>query len=130
MATIEEILALELVADMSESASPRYEVVRDDDSGASTIGGYLAVLLKTLWEEGETFDSKRPFGNSDWQNVIRDTLDYIDLPEDAIFEVFKLLSRDKEPVELLAADINTFDPKGVTEAHELAGLLIEKGWHK
>jgi len=31
-----------------------------------TIRGYLELLLLTLWEEGEGFSGKRPFGNSDW----------------------------------------------------------------
>lgn len=32
-----------------------------------TIKGYLKALLKTLWEEGEGFSGKRPFGNSGWE---------------------------------------------------------------
>jgi hypothetical protein len=32
-----------------------------------TIKDYLKELLITLWQEGEGFSSKRPFGNSDWQ---------------------------------------------------------------
>ena len=31
-----------------------------------TIRDYLTKLLLTLWEEQESFDSKRPFGNSGW----------------------------------------------------------------
>lgn len=31
-----------------------------------TIKEYLKELLKTLWEEGEGFSGKRPFGNSGW----------------------------------------------------------------
>jgi hypothetical protein len=38
-----------------------------NDSGASTVRGYLTELLKTLWVEGEGFSSKRPFGNSSWE---------------------------------------------------------------
>jgi hypothetical protein len=32
-----------------------------------TIKQYLKRLLKTLWEEGEQFNGKRPFGNSGWK---------------------------------------------------------------
>ena len=32
-----------------------------------TIHNYLKKLLSKLWEEGEGFSSKRPFGNSGWQ---------------------------------------------------------------
>lgn len=32
-----------------------------------TIRGYLHGLLSTLWEEGEGFSGKRPYGNSGWE---------------------------------------------------------------
>lgn len=35
-----------------------------------TISEYLKKLLTTLWIEEESFDSKRPFGNSGWQYEI------------------------------------------------------------
>ena len=41
--------------------------MRDNDSGQTTIRGYLKALLKTLWAEGEGFSGKRPFGNSGWE---------------------------------------------------------------
>lgn len=37
-----------------------------NDAHADTVGEYLTALLTVLWEEGESFDAKRPFGNSDW----------------------------------------------------------------
>jgi hypothetical protein len=37
-----------------------------NDSGATTVGGYLQKLLVTLWIEQEGFSGKRPFGNSGW----------------------------------------------------------------
>lgn len=40
--------------------------IQDNDSGASTIRCYLKALLFALWEEGEDFSGKRPFGNSCW----------------------------------------------------------------
>jgi len=39
----------------------------DNDSGASTVRGYLVALLALLWEHQEGFGGKRPFGNSGWQ---------------------------------------------------------------
>lgn len=39
----------------------------ENDSGATTVRGYLAALLTKLWGEEADFDAKRPFGNSDWQ---------------------------------------------------------------
>lgn len=38
-----------------------------NDSGATTVRGYLARLLERLWREDEGFSGKRPFGNSGWQ---------------------------------------------------------------
>lgn len=32
-----------------------------------TVRDYLFKLLDTLWEEGESFNGKRPFGNSGWE---------------------------------------------------------------
>ena len=32
-----------------------------------TIKEYLIELLRTLWQQGEAFSSKRPFGNSGWK---------------------------------------------------------------
>ena len=43
------------------------EVRFDSDAGDNTtVRDYLYSLLSTLWEEGEGFSGKRPFGNSCW----------------------------------------------------------------
>lgn len=42
----------------------------ENDSGASTVRGYLAALLAELWREEDGFSGKRPFGNSSWQYEI------------------------------------------------------------
>ena len=39
-----------------------------------TIRDYLCKLLLTFWEEAECFSSKRPLGNSDWQDGIYSAL--------------------------------------------------------
>lgn len=39
----------------------------NNDTQAKTIRQYLYLLLKTMWDEGESFSGKRPFGNSGWQ---------------------------------------------------------------
>ena len=41
--------------------------IPENDSGETTVRGYLKALLRTLWEEGEGFSGKRPFGNSGWE---------------------------------------------------------------
>lgn len=38
-----------------------------NDSGAETIRGYLVALLAEVWNEGDQFSGKRPFGNSGWE---------------------------------------------------------------
>ena len=53
MMTFQEILAIEF-----ESM---------DLQKTLTIKEYLKALLRTLWQEGEGFSGKRPFGNSGWQ---------------------------------------------------------------
>ena len=41
--------------------------LEENDAGASTIGQYLGMLLLAVWQEGESFSGKRPFGNSGWE---------------------------------------------------------------
>lgn len=38
-----------------------------DDCHATTLREYFHELLSTLWQEGEGFSGKRPFGNSGWE---------------------------------------------------------------
>lgn len=40
--------------------------MQHNDAEARTIGEYLILLLTAVWEEGEGFSGKRPFGNSGW----------------------------------------------------------------
>lgn len=40
--------------------------MQHNDAEARTIGEYLILLLSAVWEEGECFSGKRPFGNSGW----------------------------------------------------------------
>lgn len=41
--------------------------MQENDANASTIRDYLKTLLYMLWNEGEGFSGKRPFGNSGWE---------------------------------------------------------------
>lgn len=90
MLTYEEILDIE------------FENMRRDKI---TIRDYLKELLVTLWEEGESFSGKRPFGDSGWEYEIFGALvdnkvihgtneDYcLDLDEDeALKLVIKLIN--------------------------------------
>jgi hypothetical protein len=35
--------------------------------GGTTVRDYLMALLRKLWDEGEEFSGKHPFGDSGWQ---------------------------------------------------------------
>ena len=48
--------------------SSALELRFDSDAGDLTIRDYLRTLLTMVWEEGEDFDGKRPFGNSGWEH--------------------------------------------------------------
>ena len=41
--------------------------MQGNDAGADTIRDYLVMLLVELWNKGECFSGKRPFGNSGWE---------------------------------------------------------------
>lgn len=42
-----------------------------NDSGADTVRGYMVALLRAVFEHGEGFSGKRPFGNSGWEWDLR-----------------------------------------------------------
>ncbi|MFA7250070.1 MAG: hypothetical protein WC273_10615 [Dehalococcoidia bacterium] len=52
----DQIKAALAVSVGTTDAGPKVKTVRD----------YLRKLLETVWEEGECFSGKRPFGNSGW----------------------------------------------------------------
>lgn len=45
-----------------------------NDAGAATVRGYLLALARQVWEDGEGFSGKRPFGNSSWEYEVYDAL--------------------------------------------------------
>lgn len=50
-----------------EDLQAALELRSDNDAGDNiSIREYLQALLLSVWREGEYFDGKRPFGNSDW----------------------------------------------------------------
>jgi hypothetical protein len=51
-----------------------FEFYSSDLDESLTVRQYLVKLLSTLWRDGESFSSKRPFGNSSWQFEIEDAL--------------------------------------------------------
>jgi len=87
--------------------------MQDNESGARTVRGYLIRLLAELWNEGEGFSSKRPFGNSGWEHdlylplikagVVAGTLD-----EDGYLDDFPDASQ-READSLIAKAIASLD---------------------
>jgi hypothetical protein len=77
-----------------------------NDSGASTVRGYLAALLAALWRDGEEFSGKRPFGDSGWQYDLALPLVKAGAIHGEISEYGELDDYDKgEYVELVAGAI-------------------------
>ncbi len=48
--------------------------MQDNDAGAATIRDYLIALVACVWEDGEGFSGKRPFGNSGWNHDLYEAL--------------------------------------------------------
>ena len=48
--------------------------MQPNDAGATTIREYLAKIVEQVWQEGECFSGKRPFGNSSWQWEVHQAL--------------------------------------------------------
>jgi hypothetical protein len=57
-----------------------------NDSDATTIRGYLCALAAAVWNEGEGFSGKRPFGNSGWDSDLYLALVKADLIEGVLDE--------------------------------------------
>lgn len=46
----------------------------NDSTSADTIKEYLILLLATLWDVGESFSGKKPFGDSGWEYELYEAL--------------------------------------------------------
>lgn len=58
---------------MSDTMTPAQVLalpMQANDAEAATIREYLARLLRAVWDEGEGFSGKRPFGNSGWEHEL------------------------------------------------------------
>lgn len=73
----------------------------DDLNTTVTVKGYLKALLSKLWEEGEGFSGKRPFGNSGWERDLAVPLiqsgylkGSVDFDEDGYLEDLKFNRND------------------------------------
>jgi hypothetical protein len=48
--------------------------MQENDADAGTIRAYLIKLLAAVWEDGEGFSGKHPFGNDDWEWDLQEPL--------------------------------------------------------
>lgn len=73
----------------------------DNDASAETIREYLVALLEELWDAGEGFSGKRPFGNSSWQHELYQALVAVGFIEGKIDEDGYIEECDDEAGDLL-----------------------------
>jgi len=79
--------------------------MNDNDADAETIRDYFKKLLSKLWNEGEDFSGKRPFGNSDWDMDIYTTLVEHHLIEGNFDEDFLIENVDYEAGNRLVLEL-------------------------
>lgn len=89
---------------MSIKKNPTGQEVLDlpmlsNDAGARTIREYLISLLYQVWDYGEAFDGKRPFGNTGWHIDLYYTLVINNFVEGSIDEDNWLTDLDRESAD-------------------------------
>lgn len=78
----------------------------DSDAGENlSIRDYLHALLHKLWNHGEGFSSKRPFGNSGWESDIYAALVAGGFVSGEIDEDGYLVSCDEDEANQLVFDM-------------------------
>jgi len=78
----------------------------DPDAGDfTTIRGYFKRQLAALWEEGESFSGKRPFGNSGWEGVLAGTL----IQHHCVPGTIDDDQSDEDYIEVLEVDYDAYD---------------------
>lgn len=86
----------------------------DNDADATTVKDYLVALLDRVWDEGEEFSGKRPFGSSGWH---RD----FDIPLIRAGFVTGALEEDEEGmvdvIEVDAAQVNKLIGRAIKALH-------------
>src|SRR5271157_4235411 len=84
----------------------------EGDLGEQTLVDYLKSLLETMWQEGEGFSGKRPFGNGGWQFDVYRALVRTDLVEGLIKDGELVNCDTKAGDALVLAVIKRFVIKG------------------
>jgi len=78
--------------------------MQKNDAEAGTIKDYLKSLLGKLWEEGEGFSGKRPFGNSGWEYDLYKPLVRSGLVEGSVDEHGCIYAFDREVADQIIYD--------------------------
>lgn len=81
-----------------------------------TIRGYFKAMLDKLWEQGEGFSGKRPFGNSGWEADLQRPLVLAGVIDGTI-AIYNEDTRMYDDIEI--------DPKRVWTPDELANMDVE-----
>ena len=94
---LEAEIRRKLIAVTEYSAQELRKLPMHGEYQGITLGEYFDDLLMTLWEQGEGFSGKRPFGNSGWENDVyiallaaQATAGYISFDEDGWVEDFDI----------------------------------------
>ena len=85
-----------------ESAS---QVITEVAGVKRTVKKYLKLLLITMWEKGEEFSGKRPFGNSGWEFDLYDPLIRAGFIPGTIDTDLEIMEYDGDQAELIVISI-------------------------
>jgi hypothetical protein len=77
----------------------------ENDAGEENLRGYLNKLFFSLLDEGEGFNSKRPFGNSGWQYEIYQHLVRWDVIDGELDEDGGLMDFNREHADEFINDL-------------------------
>lgn len=106
-----------------------------NDAQAATIGEYLRALLLAVWEEGEGFSGKRPFGNGGWEFTLYEALVKAGMVEGKLDQFGYLVSCDERQADKIIAEAIKGLQIGVrqtekpqTELDQLKSILCRLGY--
>lgn len=96
------------MADITPAQLLDMPLPEDNPSDARTVRGYLLALLAAVWQEGDEFSGKRPFGISAWEYdlygpMIRAGVVEGSFDEDGYVDSFPDSARRKADALVLAA---------------------------
>jgi len=103
----------------------------ENDAEAETIGHYFSLLLWTLFDEGEGFSGKRPFGNSSWEHELYTALVRAGYADGTFYDDGDLDTVDRDQADtlirealafLIFSDLSTAKPRPKKKDHFLVAL--------